>query len=92
MCEKMATLQFQGELFENTYTEELTVCYSHECIWMESRTADSPQELDNSERYEFDFGSPEIAYASAMAVIEILEEAIPDIKQNARRVEKIRKY
>lgn len=92
MSEKNAVLRFSGELFEYFQTEQITVCYSHECVWIESVTADSVHDLQNAERYEFDFGSPEIAYASAKAIIQILEEAIPDIKRKSRQVHLTRKH
>jgi hypothetical protein len=92
MCEKSATLRFESELFEHLQTEEVVVCYSHECLWIDSTTADSAPELPYSERYEFDFGSPEMAYAAATAIIEILEESMPGIKQKSLQVSKIRKY
>lgn len=92
MCEKMAVLRFTGELFEHLQTEEVFVCYTLGCVWLEQATADSVHDLPNAERYEFDFGSPEIAYASAKAIIEILEESIPDIKTKSMQVQKKRNY
>lgn len=88
----MAVLRFTSELFEHLQTEEVFVCYTLGCVWLDQATADSIHDLPNVERYEFDFGSPEIAYASAKAIIEILEESIPDIKRKAMQVSKIRKY